>query len=771
MSSGAILDTQITASSSFDTESTGPQHSRLRLHTGSGAWCPLNQINSTTKEWIEINFNQDMIISAIETEGRYDNGRGMEYAKAYSIEYFRNTLENWALYRGNNGNHIIPGNTDTRTGVLRILNGTIIARKIRIIPVSNSTRTVCLRFEVYGCPYRDIVESYSIPIGSFSDGLMLLDNTYDGRFDKKMQKGGLGKLFDGFIGHDDFEHHPDKWIGWHKDAEIDFIPLFFTFSGRQNISSILIHTNNQFNQLAPAFSSAFISFSLDGHNFSRRAVHFQYKKDNKFENSRWIRIPIPDRIAKAVEIKLYFQEEATWLLISEVKFETNRIIFEIPEEESHEDFVLHHVAENEQSEMFNFHPYLLSLIVFSMIILACGFFAMKRRDRRVKASSPAPTLYNRRKMDTLISYNGTRTMTTTLSGYEMTRESMPTLLEKYPILDSIESEYAEPEMCSDNIYNPLLSSFYTSDETLPMDYKKRNPLSSLVKYSDYGEVYTTTLPEIDRNKLEFVDKVGQGEFGEVHLCRLENRLVAVKRLHSTSEEDEMAFQREIRVLGALKHPNVVEVIAVSTINKPILCVMEYMPRGDLKSYFSTLPQITSANCLSVCTQLAAGLAYLESCNFVHRDVAARNCLVDDEGNVKIADFGMARSLYSSEYYKVGGGNFVLPVRWMSPEALFMGKFSTASDVWSFGITMWEIFNKCQLRPYSDLPDDKVVANLQNICGTGKIESSLPCPSLCASILYHQLILRCLHPSATTRPTFGLIHLNLQSFIHSNKINL
>ncbi|PIO72759.1 protein tyrosine kinase [Teladorsagia circumcincta] len=243
----------------------------------------------------------------------------------------------------------------------------------------------------------------------------------------------------------------------------------------------------------------------------------------------------------------------------------------------------------------------------------------------------------------------------------------------------------------------------------------RSPLSSVAKYSDYGEVYCTTLPEINRNQLIFIEKIGQGEFGEVHRCLLESRQVAVKRLHSTSQDDEIAFLREIRVLGNLKHPNVVEVIGVSTIDKPMICIMEYMVNGDLRSYMSKLENVDSLYCISVATQLAAGLAYLESCNFVHRDIAARNCLVDEEGNVKIADFGMARSLYSNDYYRVEG-QFVLPIRWMAWESLLLHQLER--------------------------------------------------PPLCPEKVFANVVVPCWLYDPQARPSFEALHLQLQKLIHT-----
>ncbi|VDL75483.1 unnamed protein product [Nippostrongylus brasiliensis] len=619
MTSGEIRDDQLSASSSFDTESTGPQHARARTHTGSGAWCPLHQVNITHKEWIQITFGKDTVVSAVEVQGRYDEGRGMEFARAFKIEYWRPKLKGWAMYKSEEGVEVISGNRDTKTVELRKLDAGIVVRRIRIVPLSNSTRTVCLRLELYGCAYEDDLLSYSAPIGSITEEGRFVDITYDGHVSDGTAVGGLGQLSDGIVGEDP-EHWPHRWVGWRKPVDAGgYVNLLFAFSKARNFTSISLHA---------------------GHSFALKA-----------------------------QVRIYYPPDSSWLLLSEVQFDSTA---------AHLDFI-HFDSDDEHSD-------------------GITYYSVDETDVERRVSTLA------------------------LLG-------LLALSVVFPVAVFI------------------------------------NPLSSVVKYSDYGEVYCTTLPEINRNQLVFIEKIGQGEFGEVHRCLLESRQVAVKRLHSTSQDDEIAFLREIRVLGNLKHPNVVEVIGVSTIDKPMICIMEYMANGDLKSSMSKMEDVDSVYCISVATQLAAGLAYLESCNFVHRDIAARNCLVDEEGNVKIADFGMARSLYSNDYYRVEG-QFVLPIRWMAWESLLLGKFSTHSDVWAFGVTLWEIFTRCREKPFASLTDNQVLENVQHMNATSSLKYQLERPALCPEWVFTNVVLPCWQYMPQSRPSFETLHHQLQMLIHT-----
>ncbi|KAE9547930.1 hypothetical protein FO519_008859 [Halicephalobus sp. NKZ332] len=787
MESGRIKDSQISASSSFDELSTGPQNSRLNSESGSGAWCPLNQINETSHEFLQIEFPEDVVVSGIETQGRFDKGRGMEFPTGYMIEYWRTSLGRWARYKDSEGNEILEGNSDTRSAVMKILDGAIVGKIFRIIPVSEVTRTVCLRIEIHGCSFRSSLSSYSAAVGSRYDNLDLRDSTYDGdeiegKNSERKLKNGIGKLFDGVLGEDNFEKKPGFWVGWNRN-EMDTVVLEFIFSERRNFSSIFFHVSNSRKHGAELFSEAKIFFSNSDDDFySSRIVNFEQIPDLKFETSRWVKIFLNYRVAKKIKIELSFGETAEWLLVSEVKFESKKISklpletedeFElqsrrfskipvgtddgfnkfgsIPAEieedsilsiKSHSISVLNLPIET-NSNVFIFCVISLGVILIGILILIFRLNSRISKNQTLPLKitpNPFPQYYEYKKCPTALSTVSTKRYVGTPEGR----------------IFEDEEEYAHPDFGTSNyeIYSlPEESNFPFGNQGFE---QRDSPL------------------EIQRESLEFVQNLGSGKFGTVDVYRMNGKLVAVKSLKSDSPSMESEFMKEIHVMSQLNHPNIVKVIGVSTTSKPILFVSEFLQNRDLRTFLSQLENsqnnslsrsenvLSQEQFLSTVTQIAAGMAYLESRKFVHRDLAARNCFVDSDGTIKIGDFGMSRSLSESDYYKIHG-EFPLPIRWMSPEAVFEGKFSHKNDTWALGVTLWEVYGMCKERPYSKLNDEEVIENLRNLMEKNVLREYLPRPDLCPPEIYSEILVPCWRRKPAERPSLSSVYRSIQIF--------
>lgn len=258
---------------------------------------------------------------------------------------------------------------------------------------------------------------------------------------------------------------------------------------------------------------------------------------------------------------------------------------------------------------------------------------------------------------------------------------------------------------------------------------------------------------IEMNQLKLLDKLGQGFYGEVRRAMLtrwsglEEQEVAVKQLKPTYESSGYHdLLREISIMKSLQHKNIVEIKGVVEDPKTLL-VMEYVPLGSLLIYIRTHKhRLTEKKLLMFSADIAEGMEYLGQRRIIHRDLAARNILVASANTVKISDFGLAQMTGQKEYYKLKT-NRELPVRWYAPETIRHWKFTFKSDVWSFGVTLWEMFSYGEEPIIEGCKDDELLQTLES----GK---RLRCPSTCSVCIYTHLMRKCWEEVDEQRPDFA-----------------
>ncbi|XP_038073903.1 hepatocyte growth factor receptor-like isoform X2 [Patiria miniata] len=255
---------------------------------------------------------------------------------------------------------------------------------------------------------------------------------------------------------------------------------------------------------------------------------------------------------------------------------------------------------------------------------------------------------------------------------------------------------------------------------------------------------------INEDNLKQGDMVGQGHFGCVYQGKVwqdgTSFPVAIKSLLRGEQEDVTNFLREGIMMKDFKHPHVLELIGVciNSNNMPLV-VLPFMKHGDLLTYIrDPKNELTARDLLEFCRQVAEGMAYLANRKFVHRDLAARNCMLDDNLRVKIADFGLSRDLYERDYYSAKDKTAKLPVRWMALESLERNVYNTKTDVWSFGVVMWEFLTR-GMTPYPSVDNWDISSYLQR---GRRLHQPLHCPDH-----VYQIMMNCWSASPVDRPTF------------------
>ncbi|XP_070688845.1 ephrin type-B receptor 3-like isoform X5 [Pempheris klunzingeri] len=285
-------------------------------------------------------------------------------------------------------------------------------------------------------------------------------------------------------------------------------------------------------------------------------------------------------------------------------------------------------------------------------------------------------------------------------------------------------------------------------------------------YEDPNEAVREFAKEIDVSCVKIEEVIGAGEFGEVCRGRLKlpgrrEIIVAIKTLKvGYTDRQRRDFLSEASIMGQFDHPNIIRLEGVVTKSRPVMIVTEFMENGALDSFLRLNDgQFTVIQLVGMLRGIAAGMKYLSDMNYVHRDLAARNILVNSNLVCKVSDFGLSRFLEDDPtdptYTSSLGGK--IPIRWTAPEAIAYRKFTSASDVWSYGIVMWEVMSYGE-RPYWDMSNQDVINAVEQ-------DYRLPPPMDCPTAL-HQLMLDCWVKERNLRPKFTQIVATLDKLIRN-----
>ncbi|XP_065593515.1 tyrosine-protein kinase ABL1 isoform X2 [Cyrtonyx montezumae] len=268
--------------------------------------------------------------------------------------------------------------------------------------------------------------------------------------------------------------------------------------------------------------------------------------------------------------------------------------------------------------------------------------------------------------------------------------------------------------------------------------------------------------EIERTDITMKHKLGGGQYGEVYegVWKKYSLTVAVKTLKEDTMEVE-EFLKEAAVMKEIKHPNLVQLLGVCTREPPFYIITEFMTYGNLLDYLRECnrQEVNAVVLLYMATQISSAMEYLEKKNFIHRDLAARNCLVGENHLVKVADFGLSRLMTGDTYTAHAGAKF--PIKWTAPESLAYNKFSIKSDVWAFGVLLWEIATY-GMSPYPGIDLSQVYELLEK-------DYRMERPEGCPEKVY-ELMRACWQWSPSDRPSFAEIHQAFETMFQESSIS-
>ncbi|XP_052767076.1 inactive tyrosine-protein kinase 7-like isoform X2 [Mya arenaria] len=279
--------------------------------------------------------------------------------------------------------------------------------------------------------------------------------------------------------------------------------------------------------------------------------------------------------------------------------------------------------------------------------------------------------------------------------------------------------------------------------------------------------------QFPRHELQTVGILGKGQYGDIFLGRARNirpgeieTQVCVKSLLSKEDHHFYEFQREVELYSRLDHNNVIKLLGVCREIEPQFYIAEYCDWGDLKQFLLAsrvdnngrrkIPPLVILQKIGMCNQVALGMEHLSNNRFVHRDLASRNVLLTSRLELKISHMALVRDMYASEYV-IMSNQTMLPLRWLSPEAALEADYSTKSDVFAYGVFLWEVLHLADL-PHKNKSDDELLKGMRN--GDASLEFSEHCPSEMV-----ELAQRCMAESPKDRPSFTEICHTVSELVH------
>ncbi|XP_049784959.1 discoidin domain-containing receptor 2-like [Schistocerca cancellata] len=348
MEEGRIPDSAVSASSSYEPKSVGPQNARIRQEKNGGAWCPKAQISSEVQEFLEVDLGRAHLITATETQGRFGNGQGQEYAESFHLLYWRDALQRWVVYRDSTGRKVLRGNSNTYLAVRQQLELPFVASRVRFMPYSQHTRTVCMRVELYGCPWTQGVLRYSAPAGGGGGpGLELNFATANILAGVQPLRTQCPHKFLLCVVRRDW-----RWVGW-SNASLGGQPLELEFELEtpRELAATHLHVLHAPQLGVQVFTEASVWLSLDG-------VHYQWATAPVSTGAAGaadsapscvnVSLPLHSRVARFLRLQLYFA--AAWILVSEVRIDSAALLHNVSQEALEEFFLQQDAAAQQPAQ-------------------------------------------------------------------------------------------------------------------------------------------------------------------------------------------------------------------------------------------------------------------------------------------------------------------------------------------------------------------------------------------------------------------------------------